>query len=88
MSSGVDGMSRLITVEVEGVALTHIHSVRGPDHVTLCGEDGDDPVLDMRTVQTPKDAKVNCRQCINTWLDARRIRKSQLDPRLLWEVTQ
>lgn len=73
-------MSRFITVEVDGEVLVHLPGVIS-DYATLCGLDGDDPVENMRTLETKRGAKVTCEHCQAIWRACKDYRSTSFDMR-------
>jgi hypothetical protein len=61
-------MSKYVAILHEGVTTIHLPHSTG-DYATLCGEDGDDPMPDVDSVEidVPKGAKVDCRHCLGIW---------------------
>jgi len=61
-------MSKYVAILTGGVVKVHLPHTNG-NYATLCGMDGDDPdpVVDQETVSVPKDAKVDCDDCIAIW---------------------
>lgn len=58
-------MSKYITVSLDGNVFTHFKGLHS--YATICGLDGDDPVLGMETLPTPHGKKVDCPYCIELW---------------------
>lgn len=61
-------MSELVTVVSCGEKYTHFPHWDG-NYATLCCLDGDDEnkQVDQKVVSTPRNARVNCRQCANIY---------------------
>ena len=55
----------LVAIRTEGRLTIHFPHTTG-NYATLCGMDGDDPSaeVDQAEVEIPKNAKVNCKDCI------------------------
>lgn len=70
---------KLVTIETDVDSCTHILCARG-FYATLCGMDGDDDNcgVQQKTIQTPKNGKVNCTSCIDIWKQARKVKACQI----------
>jgi hypothetical protein len=69
-------MSKYFAVSLDGKILVHLPDAdRHGNYYTLCGLDGDDPVIRQTAVDVPVGAKVNCRQCWAIWNKAKKYSK-------------
>jgi hypothetical protein len=57
-------MTKYFATKTAGVVTVHLPHTSG-NYYTLCGEDGDDPSVnvDSVAVDVPKGAKINCPEC-------------------------
>jgi hypothetical protein len=69
-------MNRYPTVKCYDEAYSHIEDAVGADYVTLCGLDGDDPVVGQSTLEP--SSTVTCPHCINIWLHCRTVPRRDL----------
>ena len=68
---------RYPTIKCYDEVFSHIEDAVGADYLTLCGMDGDDPVVGQSTLE-PSD-KVTCPHCISIWLHCRTVPRRDLD---------
>ena len=79
-------MSKFCAVEIEGKVTIHLPN---PAHAggwfTLCGLDGDDPShgIEQKTVDVPKGARVDCRECYQIWKLAQEFERVDFEMELL-----
>lgn len=66
---------KYIAIKTDGKIEVHAHSTLF-NYVTLCGMDGNDPLLNMETVDLPKGAKIDCDHCLAVFKEARKFSKA------------
>lgn len=62
-------MSKVVGVDIDGEVTWHAQNRGGgPDYVTLCGLDPDDPSIGHNgTVPAQRGQKIDCPQCRAVW---------------------
>lgn len=71
-------MKSKITIKCDDDTFTHIATDRG-SYATICGLDGDDPVVGQKTVKTPRGQKVDCPHCCAIWCDIQQWQAEDFD---------
>lgn len=61
----------LIKVSEGENIFVHIRNIGGSDHVTMCGLDGDDPSIGLKTYELKRGDKMDCGMC-RVYYDNRR----------------
>lgn len=71
-------MAGKIAIKNDGVVQVHIR-FEAFGYATLCGMDGNDVAadVDQRTVELPRNAKVDCPHCRGIWVAAKLVRASE-----------
>lgn len=79
MSKGHRNIIGVITDS--GAAEWHIlNPVAGPDYLTACGLDGDDPRIGQHgPAKPPSGTRVTCAQCYQSWIGFRTLRLRESD---------
>lgn len=76
-------MSRIATVEIEGIISYHLPGWGG-DGCTMCGIDGglSSDNYGQRLVKTPRGAKINCPTCKRIWDTCRKFSHLEFECRI------
>ena len=68
--------SQYVAISICGEIEIHAPAGAGADYATLCGLDGDDPILEHVTVKIPHGAKIDCKDCWAIFEAAKELRKT------------
>ena len=72
--------SKVIGVISDGVTEWHVIGCGGSDYATLCGLDGNDPVVGQTgVVDAPPGTKIDCKECRQAWEQLRDLKLKTTD---------
>lgn len=75
---------RFIVISVDGKSDSHLPVAdKTSDYDTLCGMDGDDPVIGV-TIVNMEARKVTCKMCYRIWTASRSWKESDFSPDAKW----
>ncbi len=68
-------MREFVAIEIDGKLTIHADDPTG-NYATLCGCDGDDPIVGQIVAVVPRGRKINCQHCYGIWLKSREYKAS------------
>ena len=73
-------MSKAIGVYLDGELEWHMPSCGGPDNITFCGLDGDDPTIGQTMGPSPKRGqKITCGMCYTLFKNFKELKIRESD---------
>jgi len=77
-------MSKFVTIVIDGEVSTHMPHTTG-DYATMCGLDGDDEHIhvNQKWINTPPNAKINCKDCFLIWKMAIQYSLADFSPEVI-----